>query len=295
MLKCLAPAKLNLVLEVLGKGNGGYHEIRSLMQTVSLYDVLSCELAEGISFECAELNLQTVDNLVVKAAELTREACAYRKGVRIALEKRIPWGAGLGGGSSDAATTLSALNELWGLGLKASALVQLAAKLGSDVPFFIYGGTALVEGKGEKVTPLSPATGWFVLLVPPLPRMPYKTKQLYSLLGKQHYTKGQFVANAMDELSRQGQVSPSLFHNVFDSVAFDAFHGLEDWWMRFQETGAVNIHMAGSGPAMFAPVESHARAKKLCDRLRGQGLEAYAVSTTKFQVLNPKSQLAFRD
>jgi len=151
MLTCVAPAKINLVLEVLAKRDDGYHEIRSLVQTISLCDVLSFELADKTSFECTEPSLQTSDNLVVQAAELVRKIGGYNKGAKIKLEKRIPRDAGLGGGSSDAATTLSALNGLWQLKLTTSDLVELAARLGSDVPFFIYGGTASMEGRGEKV------------------------------------------------------------------------------------------------------------------------------------------------
>src|SRR4030042_946560 len=111
MLKYLAPAKINLVLEVLGKRDDGYHELRSLVQTVGLCDVISFELADVISLECSEPSLQTSDNLAVQAAELLREVSSCQKGVKIKLEKRIPWDAGLGGGSSDAATPLLALNK----------------------------------------------------------------------------------------------------------------------------------------------------------------------------------------
>src|SRR4030042_3173845 len=133
MLRYLAPAKINLVLEVLGKRADGYHEIRSLVQTINLCDVLSFELAGKTSFECTEPSLQTSDNLVVQADELLRKISGYRKGEKIKLEKRIPWGAGLGGGSSDAAATLSALNRLWRLKLTILDLIEPAASLGADV------------------------------------------------------------------------------------------------------------------------------------------------------------------
>ena len=288
MSKYMAPAKINLVLEVLGRRDDGYHEIRSLTQTVSLYDVLTFEPAEEISFECIEPRLQNAENLVVKAAELLRQVTGYYKGVSIKLEKRIPWGTGLGGGSSDAAATLLALNELWEVRLEISKLLPLAAKLGSDVPFFIYGGAALTEGKGERVTPLPPVSGWLVLLVPPLPKMPSKTERLYSLLDTRHYTRGFFVDKAVEALSRLGQVNPSLLYNVFDNVAFDAFPGLEGWWSQFEEAGARYIHLAGSGLTMFAPVENRAQAEELCGRLRQQGLEAYAVSTCWIKYQNQR-------
>ena len=280
MLTCVAPAKINLVLEVLGKRADGYHEIRSLVQTINLCDVLSFELAGKTSFECTEPSLQTSDNLVVQAAELLRKIGGYEKGAKIKLKKRIPWGAGLGGGSSDAAMTLSALNRLWKLKLKTSDLIELAARLGSDVPFFVHGGTALIEGRGERVTPLAASMpSWFVLLLPPLPRIPHKTKQLYSHLDNRHFTEGEFIDKAMRTWSQDRRIVPSLLFNVFDKVAFDAFPGLEGYWRRFEEAAGKDIHLVGSGPALFAPVYGEAQAEKMCSLLTRQGLEAYSVST----------------
>ncbi|MGA7678395.1 MAG: 4-(cytidine 5'-diphospho)-2-C-methyl-D-erythritol kinase [Dehalococcoidia bacterium] len=280
MLTCVALAKINLVLEVLGKRADGYHEIRSLVQTINLCDVISFELAGKTSFECTEPSLQTSDNLVVQAAELLRKVGGYNKGAKIKLKKRTPWGAGLGGGSSDAATTLSALNRLWKLKLKTSDLVELAARLGSDVPFFVQGGTALIEGRGERVTPLAASMpSWFVLLLPPLPRIPGKTKQLYSHLDNRHFTEGEFIDKAVRIWSQDRRIVSSLVFNVFDKVALDAFPGLEGYWRRFEEAAGKDIHLVGSGPALFAPVDSEAEAEKMCSLLIQQGLEAYSVST----------------
>jgi 4-diphosphocytidyl-2-C-methyl-D-erythritol kinase len=284
MLKYLAPAKINLVLEVLGRRDDGYHEISSLIQTISLCDVISFQLANEISLECNEPSLQTSDNLVVQAAALLKEVSGWQKGVKIKLEKRIPWGAGLGGGSSDGAATLLALNKLWKLKLKTSDLVELAARLGSDVPFFIHGGAALIGGRGEKVTPLAiSAPRWFVLLIPPLPKIPRKTQQLYSRLDARHFTDGHFVDRAVKSWPTDKQIASNLFFNFFDKVAFTAFPGLKGYWQRFAEVGAKDIHLAGSGPALFAPADSEAKAEKIKQRLRQQGLEAYSVSTVAAQ------------
>jgi 4-diphosphocytidyl-2-C-methyl-D-erythritol kinase len=280
MLKYLAPAKINLVLEVLGRRDDGYHEISSLVQTINLCDVISFQLADEISLECSERGLQSSDNLVVQAAELLKEVSGWQRGAKIKLEKRIPWGAGLGGGSSDGAATLVALNGLWKLKLKTPDLVELAARLGSDVPFFIYGGTALVEGRGEKVTPLmASAPKWFVLLVPPLPKISHKTQQLYSRLDTRHFTNGQLVDRVVKSWSKERQIASSLFFNVFDKIAFNAFPGLKTYWERFAEVGAKDIHLAGSGPALFAPADSKAKAEELYRRLHEQGLEVYLVSS----------------
>jgi 4-diphosphocytidyl-2-C-methyl-D-erythritol kinase len=286
VLSILAPAKINLVLEVLGKREDGYHEICSIMQTVSLCDSLSFELADEIWFQCSEPSLQNRDNLVIRAAEMLQKVCGCKKGARITLEKRIPHSAGLGGGSSDAAITLLALNELWSLELPNSQLVQLAAILGSDVPFFSHRGTALVEGRGEKVTPVSQSQpNWFVLLVPQLPLPQQKTQELYSRLDNSHYTEGSYVTRALEVMFQGRLLPPSLLFNVFDAIAFNTFPGLEDYWRRFEAVGAENIHLAGSGPTLFAITTSKARANEWHRQLRKQEFETYCVSTLEAQVV----------
>lgn len=286
MLSILAPAKINLVLEVLSKRDDGYHEIRSIMQAVSLCDSLSFELANEIRLQCSEPSLQNRDNLVVQAAEMLQNACDCKKGARITLEKRIPHSAGVGGGSSDAAITLLALNELWSLEIPNSQLVQLAASLGSDVPFFFHRGTALVEGRGEKVSPVSQSLpNWFVLLVPSLPIPKQKTRELYSRLESSYYTDGSYVRKALEILSQGELIPPSSLFNVFDAIAFSTFPGLEGYWRRFEEVGAENIHLAGSGPALFALTTSKDRANEWHRQLREQELETYCVSTLEAQVV----------
>jgi len=278
MLTIYAPAKINLVLEVLGKHND-YHRISSIVQSIDLCDVLNFQPDQEICFECDEPSLKR-NNLVTRAATLLKESTKCSLGARIELRKRIPWGAGLGGGSSDAAATLLALNELWGLGLPPSALVNLASKLGSDVPFFIRKGTALVEGKGEKVTPLPslPETH-FVLLVPPLPRISGKTKQMYSRLNATHFTEGQFVQQALSSLRQGKMLDHSLMFNVFEKVAFDFFPGLDNYRKILNEAGAPGIYLAGSGPCLFTFFSEKRKARELFSRLRKQGLECYLASS----------------
>ncbi len=152
-----AYAKINLTLEVLGRREDGYHDIVSILQTIDLHDTLTLEPAQDMALECDQSELEGPDNLVLKAAALLREATGCHQGARLKLQKGIPLAAGLGGGSSDAAAALLGLSRLWGLGLSAEKLMPLAAKLGSDVPFFLYGGTAMAQGRGEIVRPLPPA------------------------------------------------------------------------------------------------------------------------------------------
>ena len=269
-----APAKINLVLEVLSECHER-HQISSIVQAIDLCDILNFRVSEEISFKCSEASLES-DNLVTKAAELLKEVTKSHRGAQIELCKRIPFGVGLGGGSSDAAATLLALNELWELRLSLSELVRLASKLGSDVPFFIYKGTALVEGVGEKVTPL-PSLGsvWFVLLVPSLSRIPSKTTQMYSKLTANHFTKGQFVRAALPSLKQGKMIAPSLLFNVFEKVAFDFFPKLDEHRKRFEEAGASRIYLTGSGPCLFTFFSEEENANELSLRLRKQGLECY--------------------
>jgi len=278
MLTVYAPAKINLVLEVLGKDND-YHRISSIMQAIDLCDVLNFQLDEEVRFECDEPGLKR-NNLVKQAATLLKESTECSLGARIELRKHIPWGVGLGGGSSDAAAALLALNELWGLGLPLSELVPLASKLGSDVPFFIHKGTALVEGKGEKVTPLPslPSTS-FVLLVPPVPKIPGKTEQMYDNLRVADFTEGRFVQTALTSLKRGKMLDRSLMFNVFEKAAFDFFPGMDKYRKILEEAGALGVYLAGSGPCLFTFFSREEKAGELFSRLRKQGLECYLASS----------------
>jgi 4-diphosphocytidyl-2-C-methyl-D-erythritol kinase len=277
MLTVYAPAKINLVLEVLGKDND-YHRISSIVQSIDLCDVLNFQLDEEVCFECDVPSLKR-DNLVPQAANLLKESTKCSLGTRIELRKHIPWGVGLGGGSSDAAATLLALNELWELRLALPELVQLASELGSDVPFFIHKGTALVEGKGEKVTPLPslPST-CFVLLVPPLLKISGKTRQMYDRLDATYYTEGRFIQQALSYLKQGKMIGHSLMFNVFEMVAFDLFPGLDKYLKTLEEAGATGVYLAGSGPCLFTFFSEEKQAKVISLNLIGQGLECYLTS-----------------
>ncbi|MFC1968713.1 4-(cytidine 5'-diphospho)-2-C-methyl-D-erythritol kinase [Chloroflexota bacterium] len=275
-----APAKINLTLEVLGRRDDGYHEIRSVMQTISLCDTLSFEPAEEVYLRCAEPGLESPENLALKAASLLREVTQYPKGVRIRLVKSIPVTSGLGGGASDAAATLKEINKIWETGLSFQELVQLAPRLSSDTAFFLYGGTALVESRGEKVSPLPPCPAtWLVLLMPPLPRMSSKTERLYGSLPASHFTQGQFADRAVESLSQGQWADPSLLFNVFESIAFDLFPGLDEYWRRFLEAGAASVYLAGSGPALFTLVKERAEAGRINHALQQLGLKSYLAQT----------------
>ena len=280
MLTLKAPAKLNLTLEVLAKRRDGFHEIRSVIQTINLCDSLRFRLSQNIEIIPDLSGWMPEESLVSKAASLLQEVTGCGKGATIEVDKRIPLLSGLGGDSSDAATTLLGLNELWGLELSQDGLLELAVQLGSDVAFFLYGGTALVGGRGEMVTPLPPVSPmWVVLLLPQVPRMSGKTKRLYAKVKASHYTRGQITDRLVTRLTRGGEVIPSMLYNVFDEVARDSFNGLEEYWEQFLKAGAQEVHLAGSGPALFTIIKDRAQAEKIYQHLQGEGLESYLGKT----------------
>ena len=280
MLTIPAPAKLNLTLEVLAKRNDGFHEIRSVIQTINLCDSLHFQSSQNIEFKSDMPNWLPEDSLVSKATSLLQETTGCHKGATIEVSKRIPLVSGLGGDSSNAAAILRGLNMLWGLGLPQEKLLETAVQLGSDVAFFLYGGTALVEGRGEIVTPLPslPHT-WVVLMMPPVPALKGKTKRLYANLKAANYTGGQFTDRLADMLTSGSKSKILKLFNVFDTVAPNSFTGLGEYQSQFLKAGAQEIHLAGSGPALFTLVKGRGHAEKIYQHLQQQGMESYLTDT----------------
>jgi 4-diphosphocytidyl-2-C-methyl-D-erythritol kinase len=280
MITVSAPAKINLTLEVLGKRADGYHEIRSVIQTISLGDTFTFESADSLEFKSDSAEWVAGKSLVSKAADWLKKESGTVKGATISVKKRIPLLAGLGGDSSDAAATLRGLNKLWGLGLTREELIPLARQLGSDVVFFLYGGTALVEGRGEIVTPLPPLPHrWVVVALPSIPRQPGKTRQLYESLKLGRYTDGQTTQKLVAEIQAGREFDSSLLFNTFENVAYTHFSRLDEIRQRIMQMGAPNVLLAGSGPALFALLENKVQAEALCSRLERLELEPYLAET----------------
>jgi 4-diphosphocytidyl-2-C-methyl-D-erythritol kinase len=280
MLTVLAPGKINLTLEVLGRRPDGYHEIRSVIQTISLCDSLDFLPGENIEITGDLPEWSAKESLVSRAVSLLIEATACEKGATISVSKRIPLLSGLGGDSSDAAAILRGLNKLWELGLSRNRLAELAQQLGSDVAFFLYGGTALVEGRGEKVTPLLPLSHmWIVLALPPVPRLPDKTRLLYESLNPNHYTNGQITERRIKEISEGREFNLSLLFNTFENVAYERFSGLRVSQQYMVKMGAKHVHLAGSGPTLFTMVKEKTEAEDLYQRFKQQKLEPYLAET----------------
>ncbi|HEY41666.1 MAG TPA: 4-(cytidine 5'-diphospho)-2-C-methyl-D-erythritol kinase [Dehalococcoidia bacterium] len=281
MLTIEAPAKLNLTLEVLGKRPDGYHEIRSVVQTIDLCDRLHFQAGNRTEYKSSMLEWVAEDSLVSKAVTLLKDATGCTSGVSIEVEKHIPLLSGLGGDSSDAAAVLVGLNRLWELDLSQERLLGLAAELGSDVALFLHGGTALIEGRGEVVTPLLPLSGaWFVLVLPGVPRQPGKTGRAYAGLKESDYTGGQYTGAMVEILKGGGRLEPSILFNVFERTVFEGSQAIAECRQQVINAGAGNIHLAGSGPALFTLARDKETAKRLYERLSQQGMETYLVKTT---------------
>jgi len=262
-LTVFAPAKVNLFLEVLRRRADGYHEIETVMHAVDLGDELEFARADRIELVCDAPQVPVGgDNLVVKAAQLLREAAQTKAGARIRLYKRIPIGAGLGGGSSDAAAALVGLNALWGLGMDRDQLAELAGRVGSDVPFFIYGGTALCRGRGEKVTPIQcPARLHFVLL---LPRVLVSTARVYENLTLRLTIPpkpGTFNRLAV-ESGDISAIAAALF-NRLEETTFALYPELADWKAKLAPHPFLGMLMSGSGSCLYGLCKNAAQAQRL--------------------------------
>ncbi len=280
MLTLHAPAKINLVLEVLAR-HDGYHDISSIVQTIDLSDILTFELSPDIRFTCSEPSLLE-DNLVLRAARLLREHCRIGDGAQVHLDKRIPWAAGLGGGSSDAAATLLALNRLWKAGLSREQLATLGSELGSDVPLFLSGGTVRIDSRGEQVRSLPDHPRMYaVVLPPPVPAPPGKTGLLYRSLNPHMFTTGQFVRQAESSLRQGKRIPEDLMFNVFEKVADAVFPSMANERRLLEDSSGSPVHLAGSGPSLYTLMDSDAAAHEAARRLGCAGRPAYVARTFK--------------
>jgi len=253
-MQILAPAKINLSLRILGRRPDGFHEIETLMAPISLFDEITIAPNEsGIRFQCDEAALVN-DNLVVRAAELFFEKIKTKPAVAITLKKKIPYGAGLGGGSSDAAATLLGLNKFLEADLKQEELVELAAKVGSDVPFFIYQGPAMCRGRGEIVSPTKINGLLSLLLLKPEFSVP--TPWAYS-----RWKDSREIPNVSYSAQEFNGVQ---FTNDLERPVFEKFVFLAQakTWLQKQPEVAVAL-MSGSGSTFFAALKNAADSEKL--------------------------------
>ena len=257
MLTIAARAKLNLTLEVLGRRDDGYHNVASIMQTLDLADAVTIRPSDSLALRCSDSALDGCANLAWRAADELRREAGVGRGALIEIEKRIPVAAGLGGGSADAAAVLVGLNRVWDLGMSADALRAVAARIGSDVPFLIEGGTAMATGRGERVRKLPSAPlPWFVLAFPAeSPRVGDKTAGMYAALSRADFTRGALTRKLEARIRNGGDVPPQYLFNAFDDAARRENADVAACWRDMRAAGAREIHVAGSGPAVYAAIE----------------------------------------
>ncbi|MBI2576783.1 4-(cytidine 5'-diphospho)-2-C-methyl-D-erythritol kinase [Candidatus Woesearchaeota archaeon] len=268
-----AYAKLNLTLDILGKRDDGYHELSSVMQEIEIADELHFEIldTQDVLFECNIPGLQNQDNLVVRAALLLQEVFQLSRGAKITLTKNIPVGAGLGGGSSDAASALKGLSDIWGLHLGTKDLLKLASELGSDVPFFIEGNTCLVRGRGEFVLPIEAPSFFYVLVVPDFP---IRTPEAYALFDRAPRER---VSRSTEELLVGFE--PKKFHNDFEGVIARQHPKVAAIKEKLLKAGAGNALLTGSGSGVFGVFANQESAKIAFDALKGDYPKTYQTMT----------------
>jgi 4-diphosphocytidyl-2-C-methyl-D-erythritol kinase len=265
MLSLEAPAKINWFLLVLGGREDGYHEIQSLMQRVSLADSLTFEESQEIEV-VTDSGIPEEDNLVLKAATALKNKTGIRKGARISLMKRIPIAAGLGGGSSDAACTLTGLNRLWGLGLPKHELMGLASGLGSDVPFFLGSPSAVAEGRGEILTPVGLGRPLTLLLVKP--HVGISAQWAYS--GVTELTKTRYNIKIFSRAFEGGDFSSlgKIMRNDLEGPVFGRYPEVRLLKEKLLENGALLSAMSGSGATVFGVFGSRDEAGKAEESLQ---------------------------
>lgn len=289
-LEVWAPAKVNLFLEVLAKRPDGFHEIETLMAPIELYDTLYLEPAPPgqTLFACRDARARTAahlptpplpegtDNIAVRAVELVRQATGCRRGVSVQLVKRIPMAAGLAGGSSDAAAALVAVDRLWQTGLSPSDLHELAAQLGSDVPFFLCGGAAVCRGRGEQIEPLDRLPPLHLALL--FPGEGLSTPAVY---GRCRVADRPRSAQRLVDAWRRHDLAMvgAALHNQLEPAAETLSGSVANSRRRFARAATVGQRMSGSGTSYFGVCRGAGHARRVAAAVRAGGGAAYAVRT----------------
>ena len=269
-----ALAKINLGLDVLGKREDGYHEVRMVMQTIHLYDRVEIKKTRSPHIH-VETNLYYLpvneDNLVYRAAKLMKDEFQIKEGVRIVLQKFIPVAAGLAGGSSDAAAVLVGMNRIFNLGLKQNKLMELGLKIGADVPFCIMRGTALAEGSGEKLTALPPMPKCPVLIAKPA--ISVSTKAVYEGLKLYDGMEHPDIDGVMEGIQQKDLKGvASHMGNILETVTIPMYPVIEDIKKLMLENGALNAMMSGSGPTVFGLFPNEKEIRRAYEALKQSGL-----------------------
>lgn len=269
-----ALGKINLGLDVLGRRENGYHDVRMVMQTLYLYDRITIEKTEkpGIALSTNLFYLPVNENnLAYRAAELLMQEFGVKEGVKITLEKHIPVAAGMAGGSSNAAAVLYGINRMFSLGLSQEALMERGVKLGADVPYCIMRGTVLAEGIGEILTPLPAMPRCTVLVAKP--PISVSTKLVYEKLDAHEIEEHPDIDGVLEGLERQDlEKIASSMGNVLENVTAEEYPVIEKIKEMMKENGALNAMMSGSGPTVFGLYSDKRTAKKAAQKIKESGI-----------------------
>lgn len=264
--KFLSPAKVNLFLKVLKKRSDGYHDIITVMQPISLYDEIYLDISDGkgIFIECDNKTIPSdKTNIAFKAAEAFFSKTGFAKKVSIKIKKNIPVAAGLGGGSSNAASVLMGLNKMLGAGLSKKDLMEIGEKLGSDVPFFIFGGSAIATGRGEKLEKIELPKFWYVIINPGFPVSTAWAYENLDLTKKQENINIPFLKKRVNSFSIE-----DILENDLESVTVKKYPDIENIKASLKNLGAKGAMMSGSGPTVFGIFEDERAAKSAFDRIK---------------------------
>ncbi len=267
------------MLEVLGKRDDGYHEIATVMQAVDLFDRLTVEAAEDLSLWSSDPALPTDDgNLIVKAARMLADKAGVPARARITVDKRIPVAAGLGGGSSDAAATLWALNRLWGLRWSRARLAEVAERIGMDVPFFLGTGRAVATGRGERLTPLPGAGAYALVLVNP--KIPLSTREVYERVPLGWVGEARHTPRMVEALrTRSARTVAGALANSLEALVEPMLPAIRQMKAALLAAGALGAVMSGSGPTVFGVARSLDHARQIRTRVNRAGWSCWAVRT----------------
>lgn len=280
-LKMNAYAKINLGLDVIGRLPNGYHEVKMIMQSVGICDELTFEKQPaGITVTTDSGELPTDENnLIYKAAKLLLDTFDVKEGVRIHLTKRIPIAAGMAGGSTDAAATLKAVNQLFRLGRTKEELMELGVKIGADVPYCILGGTALAEGIGERLTPLPPLPACYLLVAKP--GINVSTKYVYTTLDAAPIPSHPDIDGMVDAIfAGDLERITARLGNVLETVTAPAHPIILEIKKKFLELGSAGVLMSGSGPTVFGIFPDKEEAERAFTSMKQSNLAGQVFLTT---------------
>lgn len=280
MISLNAHAKINISLDVLNKMEDGYHNLQMIMQTIQLHDTISIhEIPAGVEIKCAAPYVpNNSTNIAYKAAEAMINRYKLDAGVKIVIDKKIPVAAGLAGGSTDAAAVLKGMNALFKLGTSQNELMQIGKTIGADVPFCILGGTALVEGIGEKLTPLTPFFNVPIILIKP--RIGVSTAWVYNNFDfgrKLDKPNTEMLISALE--NRDIRFIAKNMRNVLESVTLTKYNIIEKIKKDLIARGAIGSMMSGSGPTVFGIFEDEEKAKGVFNILRRSKHECFLTHT----------------